>query len=103
MNYLIAYDEETGQIEHYVSTSGGEPKEENLPTLKSGQKAIRVKDPAFEITRDHKMIFDGDTVIGTEPSANPVQPLAPASPSLKAEIESLKDRVAKLEAKAAKP
>ena len=99
MNYLISYDGTTGQIEHLVALSFGEPKDENLPALKSGQKTIRVKDPVFEISRDHRIVFDGENVIGTEVSVNPVQPISTASPSLKDEIESLKSRVAELEAK----
>lgn len=77
MYYLIAFNRETGQIEHYVSNSRTMPALASIPSYNPDMHDIaRLDSPAFPISRDHKVKLDGQgSVIGTVPNPNPVQPV----------------------------
>lgn len=100
MYWLILYDRGTLQIEAFVSNSFKEPILPDLGDYDANKLAnAELVDPAFEITRDKRVVLEGSKVIGTIDSQNPIQPSFVPPRNLPAEVDSLKAKVEELEAK----
>jgi len=73
MNYLIAYNKTTLQIDDYAGNSVISPSDDDVHCDPATHALVRAENPHCVIDRDHKVVLDGGELVDTEYSLNPVQ------------------------------
>lgn len=76
VHWLIIYDRSTQQINQFMSNSHNPVPISNFKTFDPDiEDFVKLEDPTFMISRDHKLLFDSDGLpFDSEPSVHPVQP-----------------------------
>ena len=83
MKWLVIYNRKTFQIEAIISSSTIEPPLTDVSFDPVTETYVRITDPPFEVSRDHKAIIEDGVLIATEASPNPIQPEPPGpNPSM---------------------